>query len=196
MADLDPLNRRLHGYQNKGHYSTTMRRPVANYESKYVPAVIMQPVLAALAAHGTTDKWENFRVIPLANADEVHNLVFVPGWADLRYPVYLRWHLIPGNAASGGTLTTTVDKINMGVSDDFVGSDDAGDGVTALDTVIPAITDAETTIDKPFASDFGKINGQTARYHAIFVKLVAASMSGADRLRVVALEVAFKKLQA
>lgn len=184
MAFIDALSRRLNNYQ---------RRKAGEYQSDFIDAVVLTPVTAALAAHGTTDDWENLRVIPLADSDEVHALYIIPPNVDLIFPIYLRWHLI-SNAASGGvTLTTTVDKIDMTM--DFTGSATAGNGATALDTTIPAITDAEAAADIPFASDYGKINGiaRGSEYQALFVKVIASSATSADRCRIVQLEIATRR---
>jgi hypothetical protein len=184
MPDLDALNRRLLGYLDG-------REKRFHVETLY--AYQLGPVTAAVAAHGTSNQWQGVPVIPLTNADEIHAAVMVPYGADLIHPQYLRWLLLPDNADSSLTITTTVDTVDM--SRDLTGSDAAGDGGTALDVTIPAIVAAETTAETPFGSDWGKINGKlrsSTFYDCLFVKGVASGQAGADRLRVFGLQVAFR----
>lgn len=184
-ADIDTLNRKLNIYQRQmGH----------DYQVKTLYAYQLGVITAAHAAHGVSNQWNGIWVVPLADSDEIHAIFMIPHNANLKYPMYLRWVLVPNNNSSGATLTTTVDKVDM--TRTMEGSDVTADGATSLDTVIPAITDAETTAETPLASDWGKISGSNTLYDALFVKLVASSASGADRLRVAALQIGYKRFRS
>jgi len=190
---LDSDNRVLHPY-HKERWHHHLAKPTPELKVCSFNAVVLDPVTATLAAHGTSVKFEHIRVIPLADADEIHYQFSTPHDFDGRKDWYLRWKLISNNAAGGATITTTVDLIDVGST--HAGSDEAGEPATALDTVIPAITDAETTADVPFYSDWGIKTGQAADINTIHVKLVASSASGADRLRVVELQFGYWPITA
>ena len=184
FAQIDSNNRKLDIY---------LRSVVNDYQVATLYAYQLGVLTAARAAQGVTNKWEGVDVIPLADSDEIHAIWYVPHNANTKYSIYLRWQLVVGNADSAAsTLTTTVDKINMTRTAE--GSDTAADGATALTTTIPAITIAETETENfPFASDWGKIVGSATLFDALFVKLVSSSNTAADRLRVVALQIAYKR---
>ncbi|MCK5020564.1 MAG: hypothetical protein KAS32_26330 [Candidatus Peribacteraceae bacterium] len=195
MAILDADNRVLSQYHKKvGHNS--LGSPTPQTKVITIDAPQLDPVGAALAAHGTSVKFEHVRVIPLADADEIHYVITTPHDFDGRYRYYLRWQLISNNAAGGAAITTTVDELDAGSTQ--TGSDEAGEPATALDTPIPAITDAETTADVPFYSDWGiKIPVESGPdINMIHLKLVASSASGADRLRVMKLQFGYWPLTA
>lgn len=186
MPAIDALNRRLKVYQ---------RQVLQEYQIETLYAYQLGVLTAAHAAHAVSDKWEGVTVIPLADSDEVHVVYMIPHNAELLHPVYLRWILLPNHTTSAATIATTVDKVDM--TRNMTGSDVAGDGATALDTTIPAIVAAETGADVPFASDWGIIKGvaRGSEYDALFVKLVASGASSADRLRVVAMQVATRRIK-
>lgn len=140
--------------------------------------------------YGTTNKGQGLPCHPLADNDELHALVPLHPHIDQRFPIYVRWWLLPNNADSSSTITTTIDKINM--TRNLTGSSALADGATALNTVIPAIVAAETVADTPFASDWGIIKQAAGftEFDALFIKMVSTSNGGAGRLRVYMLEVA------
>lgn len=184
VAQIDSDNRKLHIYQ---------RTRLNDYQVETLYAYQLGVLTAARAAHGVSNQWEGVDVIPLADSDELHVIYMIPHNTDLRKHVYLRWILIVGSADSAAsTLTTTIDKIDM--LRVMTGSDTTADGATALTTTIPAITIAETETENfPFASDWGRIAGTATLYDALFIKMVSSANTSADRLRVIALQVATKR---
>lgn len=192
-AQIDSNNRKLDVYQEQGM--------IHDYEVETLYAYQLGVISAAQAANGVTNKWQGVFVIPLADNDEIHAVWYVPHQADLRYPLYVRWLLHVGDADSAAsTITTTHDKVKMSTgltaATHMVGNDAAGDGGTALNDTIAAITIEETeTENTPFASDWGKINGVSTsnRFDALFIKMVSTANTAADRLRVVGLQIAYKR---
>lgn len=148
-------------------------------------------VSAARAANGVSNVWQGVDVIPLANADEVHILWIPPHHINWAAPLKVRFIFFSNNASGGSTMTLTYDKVTWGEAGDAAV---AADGATALTTTLAAITDAATTANYPIASVWGEINGSTTNFDALFFKGVSSSNSGADRLRVVAFQVAYKSL--
>jgi hypothetical protein len=78
----------------------------------------------------------------------------------------------------------------------LIGSDAAADGAVAFSETIESVTDAQTDADEPLCSPWGKIAGGTTEYDVLFLKLVAGAVSGADRLRLVAVRIAYRALTA
>lgn len=168
-----------------------LHKPTPDYKVETFYAYQLGVVSAAQAAHGVSNKWQGIFVIPLADNDEIHAIWVTPHDLDSKFPMYLRWGLIPNNDTSASTLTTTVDYADLGAT--HAGSDAAGDGATALNETIKAIVAADTTANIPFFSVWGKMNGRTTDFDILFVKLVSTGNSGADRLRVFCLQLAIDK---
>lgn len=189
----DSTLRVLNNY-HKARFHNSLHKPAAEFKVETLYAYQLGALTAARAAHGTTNKWQGVDVIPLANSDEIHALWVAPHDLDFKFPIYQRWGLIPNNATSALTITTTVDFMDLGAT--HAGSDAAGDGATAFNETIAAITAAQTTADVPFFSVWGKHLAQSTDWDILFTKLVASGQSGADRLRVFCLQIAYRPLTA
>lgn len=189
----DSTTRRLMQYHSS-RYHRHLHKPAPDTKVETIYATQLGPVTAAEAAHTTTDKWEGVRVIPLDANDEVHFAWATP--ADFSYKdfVYVRLLYIPNHASAGTVITVTYDKVSMGTNG--TGSDDAGNGATSFSETIETVTDAQTNIDQPLASPWGKIVGSTTDYDVLFLKIVAGTASGADRLHLWAVQIGYHPLTA
>ena len=143
--------------------------------------------------HDVTNVWQGVPVIPLSDNDEIHFAYMIPHNANTKYPMYLRWILLPNNGTSASTIVTTIDKVST--TRTWEGGTTVADGATVLDTVIPAIIAGETVVSQVFASDWGKINGSATLFDVLFLTMLSTSNSSADRLRVVALQIATKRMK-
>lgn len=169
-------------------YHTRYGKPVANLTQVHIDAEQLDPLTAAIAAHGGSNKWVAKQVIPLANSDEVHYAWDKPDKLDIKYPILLRWGVISNAASKAGALTTTYSKGSRGTN--HAGSDDAGDGGTALDQTIAAITTSSNPgQDKPFLSQIGVINGASSDWDWMDIKLVSSGNTTADALRIWCLKI-------
>lgn len=146
----------------------------------------MGPLTAAHAAHATTNKWEGVPVIPLDASDEVHIAWVLPNEMDCKEEILMRAVWLPNNNSAGTVTTFTYDRVTFN-------SSVAADGVTALSETITSPADADTDADYPITSMWGKIPGHTTDFDALFVKLVAGTASGADRLHLFAVQFAWKR---
>lgn len=186
----DSTLRVLNQYHNP-RFHPHLHKPAAGTKVETLYAYQLGPVTAAVAAHGVADKWQGIPVIPVADNDEIHAVWMSAHDFDYRYPLYVRWGLLPNNATSASTITTTVDFVDMNGDVDAKGSDAAGDGGTALTETITAIVAADTTANVPFFSVWGKAAAQSADWDALFVKMVSTGNSSADRLRIWCLQIAY-----
>lgn len=169
--------------------------PMAKRKTETFYAYQLGPLTAAVAAHGTTNKWEALPVIPLTDSDEVHFAWVTPDDFDYRYPIYLRWGLIANAASKAQALATTIDRLDTGAT--MAGSDAAGDGATTLTETITTISTATNPgADEPFFSVWGKINGHTSDFDILGVKLVASGQTTADAVRVFCLQISYTPLTA
>lgn len=186
--------RLMDGY-HLSHFHSHLHKPAPQFVVETMYAYQMGPVTAAIAAHGVTNVWQGVPVVPLDNSDEIHVAWATSHNFDAKHPFYLRWGLIANDSAQAITLTTTVDFVDMGAT--HTGSDTAGDGATALSETIAAITTTSAAgTNKPYFSVWGKINGRTTDFDALFVKLVASGVTGADTVRVWCLQIAYRPLTA
>lgn len=180
---------------HKSKFHPHLHKPTPKHKVETLYAYQLGPVSAAVAAHGTTNKWQGLPVIPLANSDEIHAVWMSSHGFDSKNPVYVRWGLISNAASKALTITTTVDTVDFGAT--HAGSATAGDGGTALNETIAAITTASNPgADIPFFSVWGKLNGTSTDFDALFVKLVASGATTADSVRVWCLQVAYRPLTA
>lgn len=174
-------------------YHPAYGKPVPQTKRELFYARQLGPLTAAVAAHGTSNKWQAIEVIPLANSDEVHFNWVTPYDFDFRHPVLVRWGLISNAASKALTITTTYSTVDMGAT--LAGSGDAGDGGTALTQTIAAITTGSNPgADKPFMSQIGTIEGITTDYDILELKLVASGQTTADAVRVFCLEIGYRSL--
>lgn len=149
-------------------------------------------ISAEHAAFGVTNKGQGLPTIPLTNADEIHAMWIPPHDINTKFPVKIRFWVLPNNAASGITLTTTLDYVTAGEAGDAVA---LADGATSLVSTHSAITDAETTANTPILTEWAQVNnGTTTPYDALFFKVVASGASGAVRARVYAMQIAYKSI--
>lgn len=180
---------------HKPRFHPHLHKPAAGTKVETFYAYQLGPLTAAVAAHGGTNKWVAAPVIPLANSDEIHMNWVTAHDCDTKQPIYVRWGLISNAASKALTITTTINEVDTG--SDHSGSDDAGDGGTALDETIAAITTGSNPgADKPFFSVWGKKNGASTDFDILEVKLVASGETTADAVRVFCLQIAYWPLTA
>ena len=154
----------------------------------------MGPVGAAYAAFGVSNVGQGLPTIPLSSTDgdEIHVMWIPPHDINTLEPVKIRFWVLPNNASSGITLTTTFDYVYAGEAGTAA---TLADGATSLYTTFSAITDAETDAGYPLITEWAQVNkGTTTDYDALFFKVVAASASAADRARIYAMQFAYKSL--
>lgn len=141
--------------------------------------------------YGTTNKGQGIPCKPIQDGDELHAFVPLHPHTDQKYPIYLRWWVIPNTTASAVRLNTTVDRINM--TRNLTGSDAVGDAATALTTTIADVEGPTTTANVPQASTWGILKkGSASDFDALFVKMVTSNVTGPRSIRVVLLEVAMR----
>jgi len=176
---------------HKQKYHPAYGKPVPQTKRELFYARQLGPLTAAVAAHGTTDKWQAIEVIPLANSDEILFNWLTPYDFDYRHPILVRWGLISNAASKALTITTTYSTVDMGAT--FAGSGAAGDGATALTQTIAAVTTSSNPgADKPFLSQVGTIEGLTSDFDILELKLVASGQTTADAVRVWCLEIGYR----
>lgn len=198
MAIIDKIldsARRVVLQYHKSRFHSALHKPAADYKREIFYAEQLGPLSAAVAAHGGTNKWVAIKVIPLADADEVHFNWVTPLDFDYRHPIAFRWGLISNAASKAITITTTYSTVDMGA--DFKGSGDAGDGGTALTNTIAAVSTGDNPGgDKPFMTQVGTIEQLTSDFDILEIKGVAGSATTADAVRVFCLEIYYRPLTA
>jgi len=188
---IDTLRRVPHIWHTPKFHAKLLK-PVAQLKRELFYARQLGPLTAAVAAHGVTNVWQGVEVIPLADSDEIHFAWITPPDFDFKSPIMIRWLLLPDNNTSAGTLTVTYDTLDLGAT--HAGSTIAADGATTMTTTVAAVVAADTTASIPFFSQTASIEGLTTDFDILFLKLVASSMSAADRLRVHSLEIYYYPL--
>jgi len=180
---------------HRARFHPHLHKPTASYKVVEFLPEDFSLVSAAIAAHGTSSKWEHLEVVPLADADEIHVEFSTPHDMDTKFPFYVRWKLIANAAAKGVTITTTYDTVDCGAN--HTGSDDAGEPATAFTETIAAIgTTDNPGADKPFFSVWGKVNGATTDFDSIHIKGAATDATTTDAVRVRSLQFAYRPLTA
>lgn len=150
------------------------------------------PVSAAYAAFGVTNVGQGLPTIPLENGDEIHVMWIPPHDINTKEPVKVRFWVLPNNASSGITLTTTFDYVYAGEANTAVV---LADGATSLQTTMTAIADTETDAGYPLLTEWAQVNkGTTTDYDALFLKVVAGSASAPNRACIYAVQFAYKSL--
>jgi hypothetical protein len=139
--------------------------------------------------HETTDKWQGVPTKKLIDSLELHYLWIPKNNWNSRSPVWLGFVLAPNHASSGGTLTVTYDRVGLGLA---LAASVMADG--ALVDTIPAVTDVQTNIDEPIMSYWGKVAGGTTVADGLFLKTISSSNSGASRLQIAKLLIAYKTM--
>lgn len=154
----------------------------------------LSPVTAAIAAHGVTNKFENLRVLPLADSDEFHALFHLPPDLDLKKRIYFYATLISNAAAKATTLTVTYDALTHGQIDNSgVTASTVGDGATAVSQGIDAVAVGDNPgANKIFDTMIGYINPDNTSvrdWQSIFFKVISSANTTADAIRVIAFHV-------
>ena len=139
--------------------------------------------------HETTDKWQG---VPTKKLTDLRELMYLwiprENW-NSGSPVYFGFVMAPNHASSGGTLTLTFDRVNVGIN---AAGAVMADGTTALSDTIPAVTDAQTDADTPLTTYWGKAAGTAADYDGMFLKTISSGNSGASRLQIAKLLIAYQ----
>lgn len=180
---------------HRARFHPHLHKPAPEMKVETFYAYQLGPLTAAVAAHGVTNKWQAIPVIPLADNDEVHFNWVTAHDCDTKYPIYVRWGLIASAASKASTITTTISTVDTGAN--HTGSGSAGDGGTALDETIAAITTGSNPgANIPFFSVWGKKNGVTTDFDILEIKLVSTGNTTADNVKVFCLQIAYWPLTA